>query len=347
MPKISAIVPIYNVEKYLDRCVKSLINQTLKDIEIILVDDGSPDKCPVICDKYAEQDSRIRVIHKENGGLGYARNSGLEISTGEYIYFIDSDDYISENAFEELYKVAIENQADVCYAGFYLIDEESGSTVALEHPYKGKVFLGPSIVTDILYNMLGSNASASSDANIRQSVWQGIYSGKLIREHKLFFETERKYISEDIVFHLDFLPKAQVAVFVPGCYYYHIADNPTSLTHKYSSTRFVRCRDLYCIEVEKIRMLEMPSDSIDRVKRAFIGNTRVSIQQIFQHSWDTKDRGIKKQIGDVLQDSVLQEALESYDNRKNPWKQRIFSELMKRKMYTLLEIAVYINLKIT
>ena len=93
-PKVSIIVPIYNVERFLDRCMDSLLNQTLKDIEIIMVDDGSPDNCPQMCDEYAKNDSRVKVIHKKNAGLGMARNSGLEIATGEYVAFVDSDDYV-------------------------------------------------------------------------------------------------------------------------------------------------------------------------------------------------------------------------------------------------------------
>ena len=100
MPKVSIIVPCWGVEKYLDRCVESLVNQTLKDIEIILVDDESPDRVPVMCDDWAKKDSRIRVIHKKNGGLGFARNSGLDIATGEYVTFCDSDDYIEQEAYE-------------------------------------------------------------------------------------------------------------------------------------------------------------------------------------------------------------------------------------------------------
>ena len=99
MIKVSIIVPVYNVEKYIDRCMKSLMNQTLHEIEIILVDDGSPDSCPQMCDEYAKQDTRVKVIHKENAGLGYARNSGLEIATGEYVAFVDSDDYVDTQMF--------------------------------------------------------------------------------------------------------------------------------------------------------------------------------------------------------------------------------------------------------
>ena len=95
-PLISVIVPIYNVEKYLARCVDSIVNQTYKNLEIILVDDGSPDSCPDICDVWKEKDDRIKVIHKKNGGLSDARNAGLDIAQGEYVAFVDSDDFIDD-----------------------------------------------------------------------------------------------------------------------------------------------------------------------------------------------------------------------------------------------------------
>ena len=110
---VSVIIPVYNVEKYLDRCVQSIVSQTHKDLEIILVDDGSPDNCPAICDKWAKKDSRIKVIHKENGGLSDARNIGVEHASGEWVYFIDSDDYLSPDAIEKLYRVALENGCEI------------------------------------------------------------------------------------------------------------------------------------------------------------------------------------------------------------------------------------------
>lgn len=112
-PLISVIVPVYNVAEYLPECVDSIINQTYKNLEIILVDDGSTDACPDICDEYAKRDSRIRVIHKKNGGLSDARNAGLDICTGEWIGFVDSDDYIARDMYEKLYASAVEVQADV------------------------------------------------------------------------------------------------------------------------------------------------------------------------------------------------------------------------------------------
>lgn len=101
-PKISVIVPVYRVEKYLDRCVESIVNQTFGDFELILVDDGSPDNCPAMCDAWAQKDDRIRVIHKKNGGLSSARNAGMAKMTGKYVCFIDSDDWVETNTFEVL-----------------------------------------------------------------------------------------------------------------------------------------------------------------------------------------------------------------------------------------------------
>ncbi len=120
---ISIIVPVYKVEKYLNRCVDSIINQTYKNLEIILVDDGSPDNCPKICDEYAKKDDRIKVIHKENGGLSDARNAGIKIANGKYIGFVDSDDWISVDFYSELYKLLTKYDADIAICDFIRTDD--------------------------------------------------------------------------------------------------------------------------------------------------------------------------------------------------------------------------------
>lgn len=119
MPKISIIVPVYKVEKYLRKCIDSILSQTFEDFELILVDDGSPDKCGEICDEYARKDARIRVIHKENGGLSDARNKGIDEAKGEYIGFVDSDDYIADDMYETLYEDIIKGDAEVSVCGVY------------------------------------------------------------------------------------------------------------------------------------------------------------------------------------------------------------------------------------
>lgn len=119
MCEISIIVPVYNVEKYLKKCVDSILNQTFKDFELILVDDGSPDSSGAICDQYAEKDSRVKVIHKKNGGLSDARNAGIEVAKGKYLGFIDSDDYIAEDMYELLHNNIVRENADLSICGIY------------------------------------------------------------------------------------------------------------------------------------------------------------------------------------------------------------------------------------
>lgn len=124
-PLISIIVPVYNVEAYLERCVDSLRNQTYRNLELILVDDGSPDRCPGICDSLAEADDRIRVIHQENAGLSGARNTGINAAKGEYLAFVDSDDYVAENFIEALYTVIQESGCAVSQCRFSYVRGES------------------------------------------------------------------------------------------------------------------------------------------------------------------------------------------------------------------------------
>ncbi len=117
MVLISVIIPVFKVEKYLEKCIKSIVNQTIENLEIILVDDGSPDQCPKICDYWASKDSRIKVVHKKNGGLSDARNAGLDIAKGEYISFIDSDDWVALDMYEIMLKAMKEENADICACG--------------------------------------------------------------------------------------------------------------------------------------------------------------------------------------------------------------------------------------
>lgn len=122
LPLVSVIVPVYKVEPFLERCLESIVNQTYRHLEIILVDDGSPDACGTICDRYALKDSRIRVIHKKNGGLSSARNAGLDIVTGDYISFVDSDDYIATDMYENLVKEVSDESPDIVIFDYFIVD---------------------------------------------------------------------------------------------------------------------------------------------------------------------------------------------------------------------------------
>lgn len=167
-PLISVIVPIYNVEKYLARCVDSIVNQIYKNLEIILVDDGSPDRCPQMCDDYAEKDSRIKVVHKKNGGLSDARNAGVAVATGEYISFIDSDDYVSDDFFECLLDVMNKENSDIAECSVVKLYEDGH----LEQ-YTDSFEINS-------YNTQNALLMLISESHFKTQVWNKLYKSDLV-----------------------------------------------------------------------------------------------------------------------------------------------------------------------
>ena len=187
---ISIIVPIYNVQKYLDRCMKTLLNQTYRNIEIILVDDESPDECPKMCEEYTKIDQRVKVIHKKNGGLGFARNSGLEIAQGKYIIFVDSDDYVTENMCHLLYEAAKKYEADVVYGGIFYADGEKikeSKVVTKERVWKGK-----QEVKDLLLDFIATEPNEKKDTIMEVSVWKALFRKKVFDEYDISFVSEKR-----------------------------------------------------------------------------------------------------------------------------------------------------------
>lgn len=153
-PELSIIVPIYKVEKYLDECIQSILHQTFTDFELILVDDGSPDACPQMCDAAAEQDSRVRVIHQKNGGLSAARNTGIEAARGNWLGFVDSDDFVAPDMYEKLYHAAVNAGADCAMCSVQLIHEDGSRMDTLQH---WKVYGGGYTGEDILKTITWQN----------------------------------------------------------------------------------------------------------------------------------------------------------------------------------------------
>ena len=243
-PKVSIIVPIYNVEKYLDRCMNSLVNQTLKDIEIIMVDDGSPDNCPKMCDEWAKKDSRIKVVHKKNGGLGYARNSGLDVATGEYVAFVDSDDFVKTEMYGQLYDQVEKTKADTIYCGFYKY-WSADNIKEFKNVQRTTIFEGDG-VTELALDFVGSPVNEKKDWKYEMSAWHSLYSNEVIQKYHIRFRSEREILSEDIVFQELYLPHAKKVVYLSGPYYYYCFNNGGSLTHAmYDSSKYTRMISLY------------------------------------------------------------------------------------------------------
>ena len=193
---ISVIVPVYNVEKYLEQCIDSLLSQTYQNFEIILVDDGSTDSSGKICDIYKENHKNIKVIHKKNEGLGFARNTGLLYATGEYVTFIDSDDYVDKYLLEDLYNGILETDVDVCIGGFKKV-ADSGQ-ILYEEQYDEQYFIHDNTTNKAFIKMLGS--SPSKHDSIRMSVWNVLYKLSIIKDNNIQFPSEREVISDGLIF---------------------------------------------------------------------------------------------------------------------------------------------------
>lgn len=219
MPKVSIVVPIYRVEQYLDRCVASVRAQTLTDIEIILVDDGSPDGCGEMCDGYALEDSRIKVIHKENGGLASARNAALKIASGEFVGFVDSDDYIAPDMYEKMYASAEKHGSDFVMCGFHEMDK-NGEWLERKPNLPEGGYEREEVIRRMIVPLMG-NDKRVGEKECNGYACMCMFRRAVIAGNGVAFRSEREVFHEDEVFQLTFFLYVQKASFVEAPLYYY------------------------------------------------------------------------------------------------------------------------------
>lgn len=307
---VSVVVPVYKVEQYLDRCVSSIVNQTYPYLEIILVDDGSPDNCPQICDRWAQKDSRIRVIHKENAGLGMARNTGMASATGEYICFVDSDDYISSTMVEMCYYAAQKESADIVCFGNDKITQD-GRVIETRVPGSPQsVFAGSEVMEKLLPMTVSHNAHTGENWKLSLSACFTMFSAGRIRENHWSFVSEREIISEDFYSVLEFYSYVKKAVILPDVFY-HYTTNPASLTQSYRQDRYHKICVFYgemLTLAEKIGCREILQD---RICNVFLGLTMGCLKQLVasNETFFKKYRILKK----IFADEHIQSAIHEFD----------------------------------
>lgn len=222
---ISVIVPVYNMERYLERCINSVRQQTYENLEIILVDDGSTDNSPQMCDAYAEQDDRIKVVHKQNGGLSDARNAGLAVATGTYIGYVDSDDWIEPQMYEKLYHACVEQEAQIAicrYAKVYQDGTIKGGTQEVI-PFEREELLRIYICDHAEYT-------------IYNSVWSKLFHRELVEG--VLFPVGRN--SEDIMYTTKAFCKTSKAVYIDECLYNYVLDRADSIMNVKAEERMFR-----------------------------------------------------------------------------------------------------------
>ena len=338
-PLISVIVPVYNVEKYLRQCLDSVLSQTYKNIEVIMVDDGSPDGCGMICEEYASKYANFKVIHKENAGLGMARNTGLEHVTGEYVMFLDSDDYIDKNLIEILYKNIYEKKVDVCKSGFRRVNDDW--LMSSEIKYNDEFFPGIRAKTEFLPRLIGS--APNKKDSFEMSVWASLYKVEHIKNHNIRFPSERDLISEDLVFNIEYMQYANGACAISDIgYNYRI--NINSLTKSYRPDRFAACIKFYNYVKPRLENLGYGVETIYRLDRMLFVYTRSSIKMEWYAAPIGKKRTAKTNIKKICCDSRLQEMVSDYPIEKLGFKQKMFLYMIKYKLYKLLCFCAAIKL---
>lgn len=232
--KVSIIVPMYKVEKYLEKCIQSIINQTLKEIEIILVDDGSPDNSGLIADNYSKKDNRIKVIHKKNGGVSAARNDGLKLASGEYVIFCDADDWLNEECCKVLYKRAKEKNADIVIGDVYMSYPEKNTHIKFysnDFTINDKHKIKKLVRADINRTYC-ENPPKEGVAFGYGGPWNKLVKRSLLLDNDIKFDVRTKGVFDDILYTAYVLENAQVVSYISyPVYYYRQVD--TSITNSY------------------------------------------------------------------------------------------------------------------
>ena len=322
--KISVIIPVYNVEKYLDRCINTVISQTLKDIEIILVDDGSPDNCPYICDEWAKKDERIKVIHKQNEGLGFARNTGLEIANGEYVTFVDSDDYISMDGLSTLYSYACQGHYDIVYGGVQRVLQDGNIVPYLQNI--DKEFVGTDNVLCYLGGMIACGPGDVKPAEYPCSVWSGIFRLSIIKNNTIKFKREQDILCEDIVFHIELYQFINSVRKVKSNYYYY-CDNPgenNSLTKTFKKSKIKALQNMWN-EFESSPLFNSSYELRLRAYRLLINYSHGFLHSISKSSYSFSEK--RKLIKETINFEPYIKAFHIYPVKTMPIKWRT-------KMYT-------------
>ncbi len=305
MKKLSIIVPVYKAEKYLDRCIESLVKQTYSNIEIILVDDGSPDLSGAICDKWAAKDDRIKVIHKQNAGAPAARNTGFENTTGDYIGIIDSDDYIDETMYSRLMEVA-DKGYDVVECGFTLVPEEENNCVYA----KDNVSLE--------YISLTREEAMEQhimDIRMKQVVWNKIYKKKLIVPF-----VEGKYIDDEFWTYQVIGKAERLACLDVPMYYYR--QQPQSAMNRGYSLRRLDALEAKFLRMEYVKT-QFPS-LLSLAKKNFLFSSLYQVQMILKYLSDNKKEGI------LRVKSYLEKVLfEKQDFKKYTTKESLWIKMYK------------------
>lgn len=324
---ISVIIPVYQAEEYLMRCISSVLNQTYKSLEILLIDDGSTDKSLHICRELAEMDSRIRVFHQENAGVAVARNRGLDEAKGRFVFFLDSDDRIAPDTLFAMLSSMAEHDAELCICGFQYVKEGNRE----DHGFPVNRKVDKSEFMDRYFWMLYENASLFN-------IGTKLYKRSVIEENRLRFHADM-VVYEDIRFCLEYLDKIQQIYLQGKPYYDYFMDNSGSVLHGYKSG-FWNSTDEYC----HILLSKFSDESASSCKAVSLCLYRAYLQECHKPELKRQEfcRLLKQYCFPIMENLKLKEC----NCRELSVDQRIFVKLARHKRVTFLWLlAVVVSMK--
>lgn len=331
--KVSVIIPVYNVERFIDKCLSSIVFQTLSEIEIILVDDGSKDGSAIKCDVWATKDSRIRVLHKKNEGQSIARNAGLDIASGEYVAFVDADDFIELDTYERMYARCKENDLDVAYFTYNRVDETGRVISKPNNNREEELFLTQQEMSSFFLNLVGRSPQSYHLPSYTTSASMSLYKREIVETNHIRFVNVREIASEDLIFSLNYLLHSNRA----GCYpdvFYHYLVNTSSTTTTYNEKKYERM--VRCLhEVERICKENYGEESylphfLSQILRIY--KITMKYEVISDKPFGDKLRSIKEKC----RSPWLRILYKSSFTSKYPIRERIYIKCLQYRMWPML-----------
>ena len=332
--KVSIIVPVYNTEEYLPRCIKSILNQTYKNIEVILVNDGSTDQSGQICDLFANKDDRVLVIHKKNTGVSDSRNEGIKLSSGKYLQFVDSDDYIDENMTEILIEAVQHGEADIAICGYKVIDYKTEKSVPRSYSQPEMNFDFKRLLT--IFDDLYLKADMNSPCN-------KMYISSLIKKNRIYFDPKLD-LGEDLIFNLEVIKKCDKFSIISACPYNYIQyDNGQNLTGKLRTNMYEIQKRLFEQAVAIYTDRGNYSEQISNLEQEYTRTILLGLVLYFAVHTSLKNYQIYKEKALAIQrDEVFERRINSL--KVSSLQDKLVIYFLKHNMYA--KIFIYAKSKV-
>lgn len=334
-PKISIIVGLYNVASFLkEKQLNCIFNQTFSDWELILVDDGSTDETPALCDRFAEQDKRIKVIHKENGGLGSARNAGMEAATGEYLWFYDVDDEAELNVLESCIQEMDARQTDMMIFGFWAITTYQNLTEEVhfkEKEIRGQEQLRACYLDDLLFVRYGNGFA-----------WNKVYRRSFIEQHQLRYENQR--IQQDEVFNLKVYQKVNSIYLSDKLFYHYYIYKVGNTRSRFIPNRFEIYKSIYNHFMDLKKAWQISDERFeDAMQKRFYASISESLLFNLFHKdcpWNKQEK--KQELHRIMHDEQVAHTMAYMKKQKIGWEQKLYYAAFSKE--SLFLISLYRNI---